>query len=43
MGGKGVMEADQAQTSVTPAWRLTVAHYVAAINAAYSQDADVWR
>lgn len=37
------MEADQAQTSVTPAWRSTVAHYVVAMNVAFTLDADVWR
>ena len=44
IGGKGVMEHDpeSTETSVTPAWRKTVAHYVGGDSSPVGLDKDQW-
>jgi len=42
--GKGTMEADpNGETSVLPAWRKTVFHYISGIVKGDTQDPKVWK
>merc|ERR1712045_77281 len=44
IGGKGVMEGDpDGDTSVTPAWRSTVAHWTGGGSPVIGQSAEEWR
>ena len=40
--GRGVMDADASKTSVLPAWRKTVTHYLATIRITEEPDREYW-